>query len=129
MRNLAKVTSYRDTWVEGADYSDKLAEIDAIGTTKKVKKSDFEFEIPGRGIYKTWDEFQNPVAREAMEDYLDARNKHNEDKKRLEVLRRQYASGNIDHCDEILSLEKNIRTMRERLIRMSNRVIELELNN
>lgn len=129
LRNLAKITSYRDTWVEGADYTDKLAEIEDIGTIKKVKKSDFEFEIPGRGIYRTWDEFQNPVAREAMEGYLDARNKQEADKKRLEELRRQYALGGIDHSDEILSLEKNIRIMRDRLIKMSNRVIELELNN
>lgn len=126
LRNYAKINSYRDTWIEGVDYAEKLAEINSFGTIHKVSKSDFVIEMPGGVIYTKWSDFKNPEAREAMEEYVDACNKQKNDVKRLEVLRRQYASGNIDNCDEILSLEKNIRKMRMRLIEISNNVIQLE---
>lgn len=126
LRNLAKINSYRDSWIEGADYAEKLAEIEAVVVTQNVEKNDFEFELLGEKIYTKWSDFKNPEAREAMKEYIDACNIQKNNKKRLEELRCQYASGNIDNSEEILSLEKDIRKMKMRLIEISNKIVQLE---
>ncbi len=124
--SLARVDSYRDTWAAGADYSDILSSIAEIDPLRKVKKHDFRFAMPGGKIYTSWDDFQNPDARVAMQGYVDACAQHDDDKNALAELRRQYADGDESCSAEILSLEAAVRKARLALRRMANDVIKLE---
>lgn len=126
LRNLAHIKSIRDTWQADADYSEILSAIKEIDPTRKIVKKDFTFAMPRGRIYTTWDDFSNPDAREAMEEYLDACKEHDAKKAKLENLRRQYATGDTDCAEEIKSLEKDVRKGYIQLRLLSNKVRKLE---
>lgn len=127
--DYARITSYRDTWEEGADYSGLLELIDNIGTARNKQRDDFRLALPGGRVYTSWNDFRSAQARLAMEKYESAKNEFDSDSNALAVLRKRYAGGDRSIAGEILSLERKVNEARTRLAHLKNEVIQLEDNN
>ncbi len=128
LANKAKLTSYRDTWPEGADYSGLLASLDEISSEKTVKTPDFEFAMPGGNVYRYWNDFNSPVARDLMLEYLDMKSQDNLTRKKLMLLRKQYSNGDTRVSGDIEELENTLLSNREALKQKSNEIIRAEIN-
>ena len=129
LRQLAMVSNYRDTWAEGADYSDILQAVEEIGEESQVVERDFEFAMPDGQIYTQWSDFVSDEARNAMKEYVAALKDHETTRTALEQLRRRYAQGATELNDMILRMEEKLRDDRELLRSLSNDVVRLEQNN
>ena len=68
LRQLAMVNNYRDTWAEGADYSDILQAVEEIGAESQAVERDFEFAMPDGQIYIQYADFVSDEARNAMKE-------------------------------------------------------------
>lgn len=127
LASLAKVERIRDTWpTPDADYSEVLSRIANIQTEKSVAKPDFQFAMPGGRIYRYWDDFDSPRARDMMEQYLDAKDAMEVDQIRLAALRKRYHDGDTRVTDDILALERQMETHRAGLRKLRNDVVRAE---
>lgn len=126
LADKARITSYRSTWEEGADYSELLETIRNIDPDRKVKKEDFRFAMPGGRVYTTWDDFKLPRARRLMEDYMRYKATLDNDIAELASLRARYRKGDKGLKDAILKLEKRILTERDDLKRKANEIVKAE---
>ena len=72
-------------------------------------------------------DFKNSEAAVAMQEYLDALDKLNNNKHTLNSLRLKYSQGDKSVANQILSLEKQILKGQEELIRLQNIAISLEV--
>ncbi|MCM1504553.1 MAG: tetratricopeptide repeat protein [Muribaculum sp.] len=122
----AKVSDYRSTWEEGKDYSDKLEAIEAIKSDNSSKGNDFYFAMPGGEIYTSWSDFKSSAARNAMDNYLDAKEEIKATEEELSFLRMQYRDGDTSAKSDILSLEHRLEEMRRNLRKLSNAVVLAE---
>lgn len=127
--SMARIASYRDTWVDGADYSDLLMAIEEIDPDRKVVKNDFEFALPDGKVYTRWDDFKNPDAKAAMQEYVSAVNDHETTLTALEQLRRKYAQGVTGLESMIMKMEEKLRDDYVLMRRLANDVIRLETDN
>ena len=128
LADKAKLTSFRATWPEGADYSGLLASINEISSEKTVKAPDFEFAMPGGQVYRYWNDFNSSAARDLMLDYLDMKSQDNLTRKKLTMLRQQYRNGDTRVSGDIEDLENTLLSNREALKQKSNEIIRAENN-
>lgn len=126
LADKARVTSYRSTWEEGADYSDILAAVVAIDPERKVKKEDFRFAMPGGKIYTSWDDFKRPKAKKFMEQYIACKEGIDSDMAELSTLRGRYRNGDKGVGEKIIKLEKRLDQKREELKTRANEVVKAE---
>ncbi|MDE7443147.1 MAG: hypothetical protein K2M65_03195, partial [Muribaculaceae bacterium] len=127
LAGFAKVTSYRDTWQEGSDYSELLETIDNLmPKIKDGKQPEFVFSFPDGKMYTEWDDFHSAAARMLMEKYVDANAAAKADAKTLDQLRRQYASGDKSVASKILELEKKAESVRKSQMSLINEIIKIE---
>ena len=129
LRDYARISSYRDTWADDADYSDLLMAIEEIDLNSKVEKHDFQFAMPQGVVYTKWSDFKNVDARNTMEEYVAVLNEFETTNTALQQLRRRYADGATELSDMILKMEEKLRDDRVLLRRLANDVIRLEQNN
>ena len=129
LRDYARISSYRDTWADDADYSDLLMAIEEIDLNRKVEKHDFQFAMPQGVVYTKWSDFKNVDARNTMEEYVAVLNEFETTNTALQQLRRRYADGATELSDMILKMEEKLRDDRVLLRRLANDVIRLEQNN
>lgn len=122
----AKLESYRDTWPEGADYTELLGRIDAIEYSGDEHQPDFVFPLPDGRIYTGWGDFRTAQGRELMEQYVDTDQADREDRAELEGLRRRYADGDTSVAQRIIALERKIESTRAAQRRTANDIIRLE---
>lgn len=126
----ARVTSIRDTWKQGADYSPLLRKIAAIRTNSESEEADrsaFVFTLPDGRVVSSLDGFTSPAARDAMRQFIVARAALKSRQARLDALRRTYSSGDFSVAPDITDLEREILDARRELRRLSNRVVTLEI--
>ncbi len=126
LASRALITSYRDTWEPGADYSQLLAKVDNLGNGSDEKSVDFSFPLPGGRIYHSVDDFKSASARKLMTDYLNFASSIEAKTRRLAMLRRAYASGDTSYGEEILALEKELPNMKAELVSRANDIIKAE---
>lgn len=129
LRDRARITSYRDTWAEDADYTDLLMAIEEIDANSKAVKHDFQFAMPHGVIYTKWDDFKNEEAKSIMKEYVALTKDYATTLTALEQLRRRYAGGATEVSDMILRMEEKVRDDRAMMRRLANDVIKLETNN
>ncbi|MCM1518507.1 MAG: hypothetical protein NC117_07700 [Pseudoflavonifractor sp.] len=117
--SYARLDNYRDTWEPGKDYSDLLAKIDRIDVSKGKKKEDFRFALPDGRILTIYSQLPGDNARDAMRAYLGTADEIAATESRLADMRMER---NLDRGG-ILSLEKRLNELRDKLRSQSNNVV------
>ncbi|MDE6417908.1 MAG: hypothetical protein K2K49_01715 [Duncaniella sp.] len=130
LTSYARLASVKATQNPEADYSTlrrKIASV-ARGADRVVNSSgpEFAFALPDGRIARRLSDFRTPLARKAMQEYLDARRTLDETNAELSRLRASYARGDRSASDRILALERRTEAMRASLTDLSNAVITAE---
>ncbi len=130
--NLAEralITSYRDTWEDGKDYSGLIA------LARKGSASDngdlqatpqFALSVPGRGTLTSLQDFRNTRARGLAKQWLDLRSQLDRKKTKLASLRERYRKGDQSVSGKILDGETVVAAMRNQLNIIASQVAEAE---
>lgn len=130
--NLAEralITSYRDTWEDGKDYSGLIA------LARKGSASDngdlqatpqFALSVPGRGTLTSLQDFRNTRARGLAKQWLDLRSQLDRKKTELASLRERYRKGDQSVSGKILDGETVVAAMRNQLNIIASQVAEAE---
>ena len=130
--NLAEralITSYRDTWEDGKDYSGLIA------LARKGSASDngdlqatpqFALSVPGRGTLTSLQDFRNTRARGLAKQWLDLRSQLDRKKTELAALRERYRKGDQSVSGKILDGETVVAAMRNQLNIIASQVAEAE---
>ena len=130
--NLAEralITSYRDTWEDGKDYSGLIA------LARKGSASDngdlqatpqFALSVPGRGTLTSLQDFRNTRARGLAKQWLDLRSQLDRKKPELAALRERYRKGDQSVSGKILDGETVVAAMRNQLNIIASQVAEAE---
>ncbi len=92
--SLALIRSIKESWVDGADYSDLLAQIQNIQEPTATERPDFLFAIANGVHYTKLDHFINPEARSLYIKATEAHKKIAQVEKQVANLRLQYAKAN-----------------------------------
>ena len=112
------------------DFSEIRAAIAEIDPDAKVKKVDFHFPMGKGHICTSLDDFKTEAGREAMQKYLEAQKKYEQDEKALKQLRRNYADNPGERlASQILQAEKALETDLGRLRRLRSDVFKAEAVN
>lgn len=128
LASLARVDSYRDSWGD-KDYTAKLKELSIIDKKNKNDRTngDFEISVPGRGVYKSFDDFRNQSARNMMRQFIIASNQLDDMESELAKLRLNYRSvRSKEIAGKITGYEKEIEQKRNALASMKNEIIAAE---
>ena len=126
--NLAKINAIKDTWLENANYNELLDKLNNIASpNNSLSTTQFTLNLSNGKIYHNISDFKNSEAAVAMQEYLDALDKLNNNKHTLNSLRLKYSQGDKSVANQILSLEKQILKEQEELIRLQNIAISLEV--
>lgn len=131
LQNLAKLSSIRDTWTPGADYSSLLAKIDAIDMDAEQESADFIFVVTNDKIYRKYSDFKSKSASDMMHRYVKQLKSLNSKIDELNILRQSYkneANGK-SYSNKILQDEADVAKLRESLKTLANSIREAELNN
>lgn len=107
------------------DYAVVLKAIAAVGGETAGDSIEFEMAMPGGKIYRTLGDFRNPLARESMQRYLDARDALRDDEAALSDMRAAFKSGSASRS-EILELENRVSRQRIEMRRLANEVVKAE---
>lgn len=130
LTSYARLSSIKDTQDPEKDYAPlrrRLASL-AQGESRGMRSSarDFTFALPDGRIAHRLSDFRAPLARKAMEEYLDARRRLGSMQEELAGLRARYAKGDHSVSGAILSLEQKTEAMRASLTDLSNAVVTAE---
>ncbi len=123
-RTRAAVTSIRDSWKPGSDYTElvRLAHTEMPSGKKEIRK-DFEFIINNNLIYYTLDEIKSPEAKSYYEKVVNLTAQIDGLNKRLEELRQSYSQGDRARKEQ---LKPTILQAEEQLYSMLGQPGELE---
>ncbi len=125
--NLAKVNAICDTWKDDVDYNEILNSINASQANNNTDKSHlFSLTLPNGNTYNAISDFTNPIAADAMKEYLDELKRLNDINTEISKLRKEYSNGNKGLSIEILELEKNKLSQHKKLLRLRNIAVSLE---
>lgn len=125
----ARITSYRDTWEEGKDYSDLIAlarKGSAAETGEGQATPHFALSVPGRGTLTSLQEFKNTRARGLAKQWLDQRAQFDRKKEELAKLRERYRKGDQSVSAKITDGEAAIEAMRNQLTQLASQAAEAE---
>ncbi|MDE5733528.1 MAG: hypothetical protein K2H83_00105 [Duncaniella sp.] len=130
LTSYARLASIKDTQDPAKDYAPlrrRLASL-AQGAPKGRRNTgyDFTFALPDGRIAHRLSDLRAPLARKAMEEYLDARRRLGSMQDELASLRARYAGGDRSVSDAILSLEQKTEALRASLTDLSNAVVTAE---
>lgn len=120
---MAKISDYRSTWGDDADYSELLSTINSITPDTEKKKADFYFPVSGGRIFTTFADFKTSATKSAMKSYIEASNNLEADLGKLREMRKRYhISPSKSLASEILSVEKKTERQRESLKKLKSEV-------
>lgn len=133
LRGLARISSIKDTWREGADYSqllDAIAQIDPDVTL--APKREFTFVLCNGIVYTRSQDFHNAEALRYYNMARDAATQLTQSQNKLAELRRAYANGSKAEKTKlqptILALEKKIEQIRNQPLEYEKRARRAELS-
>jgi hypothetical protein len=126
----ARIASYRLTMDNpNVDYAAVLSRLSATDSGYASEPdNDFEFALPDGRVYRHWDDFRSARAREYMETYVDALTDHAAACDELASLRLAYGRGDKSARQRIITLEKQTEAAASALKRLSNQVVNAEMN-
>ena len=112
LANRAKISNIKDSWRDGADYSNLLNKARTINSIEDSKQQDFKFVINNDFTYYHLSDFNSFNARELFIDALEFERQLEEAKNELAIKRAQYAASPSNNrsslITEILLLEKTV---------------------
>lgn len=115
-RARAAITSIKDSWKEGGDYTEliKLAHKEIPYGEVKVEK-DFEFIIGNNVVYYKLDDIKSPEARNIYQKVISTNKQIKELNEKLDDLRISYTQGNTAKRDQlkptILQAEEQLNSL------------------
>ncbi len=102
----AAITSIKDSWQKGADYSKLITISRTVMERKADETGDFYFIVNDRYIYTKWADFKNSLARDTYKQANEAQKEYIETANRLNSLRNAFAENPTGiNRNEIVSLE------------------------
>lgn len=123
-RAWASLMPIRTTWKEGADYSRLIAlSHEEIPYGRQEKKTDFVFPVGPAKVYYTWEDFRSPEAKNLYKQAVAIRTQMNTLETKLEKMRKDYASANAAHKEQ---LSAGILQAEGQLVELSAKPAELE---
>ena len=124
---LAALRSIADTNTAGTEIPDIESMLSRTASTAAdVNAEQFRFALPGGRIITSLSQLGSNRSRELMDDYMSLQSRLAAVKEQLSGLRAQYASGNRSVADDILRLEKDMETLRSKIIMTSNEIVRAE---
>lgn len=127
LADYAYLKSYRDTWVEGEDYTGILAKAhDSLKSADVAAKPEFELSIPGRGTIYYSSQLHNPESRREVKNYLELMNRLDDNSARLVNLRKDYAKGDTSLAEPILNLEQERKSLQNKIFECRNKIVRFE---
>ena len=129
LADLAKLSSIAATQPKGFNRQSVLKALDNLGTSSSASAAngnEFTLSLGNGKIYTSLSDFTNASARAEMQKLLEERKAADLDKRKLEVMRRQYRAGDHSVKATILSLEKSVSDADRRLRTRQNAVIRME---
>ena len=112
LANRARISSIKDSWREGVDYSNLLDKANTINTINESKQHDFDFVINNDYTYHHLTDFKSFSAREFFFNAIEIERKLDETKKELAIMREQYEAASSNNRSslsiEILRMEKTV---------------------
>ncbi|MDH6305859.1 TolA-binding protein [Parabacteroides sp. PF5-5] len=101
-RARATITSIKDSWKPGSDYTEliRLAHTDIPSGKEEIKK-DFEFIINNTIVYYKLDEIKSPEAKSHYQKVIELNKQINSLDKKLNELRVSYTQGNRARKDQL----------------------------
>ena len=128
LANRARITSYRDTWEDGKDYSDLIAlsrqGVAYSGGNQAV--SQFALSVPGRGTLTSIQDFHNARARGIVKQWLEQQALLERRQEELKTLREHYRKGNQSVSSKIIEGEKAVASIRNQLKQLASQAAEAE---
>jgi hypothetical protein len=114
--NRAQITSIRDTWHEGKNYTTLLAQIkEKTLTPAAAEQKEFTLTINDNITYHTLQDFESPAARQSWKTALDAEQRIHELEEQTNRLRIEYKSVNSRQrrslAPKILSAETSLEQL------------------
>lgn len=115
-RARAAIASIKDSWKEGADYSEqiRLAHKEIPYGDVKVEK-DFEFIIGNDVVYYKLEDIKSPEARNIYQKAIEANKQIRELNEKLDILRVSFTEGNAAKRDQlkpsILKAEEQLNSL------------------
>ncbi len=126
LASLAKLSDYRATWEDGADYSELLASPKEAESGNKA--ATFRFAMPDGRIITSLGELKNRQAKSALSTYLDLNAQLTRLQNSLAEMRAAYSRGDRTNSQNILNGEQRIETLRKEIARKRNEVVSAEMN-
>ncbi len=132
LRQLARITSIRDTWtsdevVRGAQF--RLRE--ANKTQQAAKETDVSFMVTDNMVYHKKSDFRNSAAQECFESWLAAKDELKKTRKTLDNMRRDYHNATMERrtqlTTDILSLERSEETLIGKIRELEKNIRKYEL--
>jgi hypothetical protein len=125
--SYAKMTDYKMTWEEDADYSEILQTISEIDVDHKVVATEFEFPISSEVVYRNYDDFKTHEGTELMRDYLEKTEALTDLTEQLSKLRKSYHSNpSAAVVEEIKSVKAQMQSLREEIKEIRNNIYKAE---
>ena len=118
IRSKASLASIRDTWREGADYTELINLAHADMTLNKTKKErDFEFVVNNKTTYYTLSEIKSHEAKDLYSEVISINKQLENLNKRLDDIRKSFTNGNASTREQlvqtILQAENQLYTLTE----------------
>ncbi|MBO7164940.1 MAG: hypothetical protein J6V60_02495, partial [Muribaculaceae bacterium] len=125
--SYAKMTDYKMTWEEDADYSEILQTISEIDVDHKVVAAEFEFPISSEVVYRNYDDFKTHEGTELMRDYLAKTEALNDLTEELSKLRKSYHSNpSAAVVAEIKSVKAQMQSLMSEIKEIRNNIYKAE---
>lgn len=132
-RARASIASIRDSWKEGADYTDliRLAHAELPYGKNEIKK-DFDFVINNQLTYYTLDEIQSPEARNYYEKVIALRRQIDELNRQIDKWRSAWTTGNKSRREQLApkieEAEKQLDTLLQQPAGWEKKARNAEIN-
>lgn len=126
----AKIKSIKETWVEGADYSNLINLAKQEIVYKQNEKKDFELVVNDNTIYYTREHLKTAKAKNLLEEWIKAKRSLEGIDKELENIRESISQDSNMQIDSrhIRLLETQQQTLETSIEELENEIRMLELN-
>ena len=128
LADRARVSSYRDTWEEGKDYSEliTLARKGSAAQGSGAATPQLALSVPGRGTITSLQDFKNARARGLAQQWLEQRGQLDRKLAELSTLRERYRKGDQSVAGKITDDEAVVTAIRRQLAQLASQVAEAE---